>query len=92
MKILYCALAVDIGGAHGGATHVAEVANGLAALGHDLWVIGRGDGPSPAATLRARVTQCSTPPRTFVYPCGDTKIHDTAYIDGLRNDFIAAGV
>lgn len=28
--------------------------------------------------------------RTFAYPCGDTKIHDTAYIDGLRNDFIAA--
>jgi len=28
--------------------------------------------------------------RTFAYPCGDEKIHDTAYIDGLRNDFIAA--
>ena len=28
--------------------------------------------------------------RTFAYPCGDTKIHDTAYIDGLKNDFIAA--
>jgi peptidoglycan/xylan/chitin deacetylase (PgdA/CDA1 family) len=28
--------------------------------------------------------------RTFAYPCGDTKIYDTAYIDGLRNDFIAA--
>lgn len=28
--------------------------------------------------------------RTFAYPCGDTKIHDTSYIDGLRNDFIAA--
>jgi len=28
--------------------------------------------------------------RTFAYPCGDTKIHDTAYLDGLRNDFIAA--
>ncbi|MBD0288635.1 MAG: polysaccharide deacetylase family protein, partial [Flavisolibacter sp.] len=28
--------------------------------------------------------------RTFAYPCGDTKIHDTAYIDPLRNDFIAA--
>ena len=28
--------------------------------------------------------------RTFAYPCGDTKIHDTAYLDGLRNDFVAA--
>ena len=28
--------------------------------------------------------------RTFAYPCGDTKIHDTAYIDPLRNDFVAA--
>lgn len=28
--------------------------------------------------------------RTFAYPCGDTKIHDTSYIDRLRNDFVAA--
>ena len=28
--------------------------------------------------------------RTFAYPCGDTKIHDTSYIDLLRNDFIGA--
>jgi peptidoglycan-N-acetylglucosamine deacetylase len=28
--------------------------------------------------------------RTFAYPCGDTKIHDTSYIDPLRKDFIAA--
>jgi peptidoglycan/xylan/chitin deacetylase (PgdA/CDA1 family) len=28
--------------------------------------------------------------RTFAYPCGDTKIHDTTYIDPLRADFIAA--
>lgn len=28
--------------------------------------------------------------RTFAYPCGDTKLHDTAYIDGLRTDFVAA--
>lgn len=28
--------------------------------------------------------------RTFAFPCGDTKIHDTAYIDGMRNDFVAA--
>ncbi len=28
--------------------------------------------------------------RTFAYPCGDTKIHDTAYIDPLRKEFVAA--
>ncbi len=28
--------------------------------------------------------------RTFAYPCGDMKIHDTAYIDPLKNEFIAA--
>jgi peptidoglycan/xylan/chitin deacetylase (PgdA/CDA1 family) len=28
--------------------------------------------------------------RTFAFPCGDTKIHDTAYMEGLQGDFIAA--
>ncbi|HTQ64754.1 MAG TPA: polysaccharide deacetylase family protein [Puia sp.] len=28
--------------------------------------------------------------RTFAYPCGDIKIHDTVYLDGMKNDFIAA--
>ncbi len=28
--------------------------------------------------------------RTFAYPCGDQKIHDTSYIDPLKNEFIAA--
>lgn len=28
--------------------------------------------------------------RTFAYPCGDMKVNDTAYIDLMRNDFIAA--
>ena len=28
--------------------------------------------------------------RTFAYPCGDMKIHDTLYIDSLKKDFIAA--
>ncbi len=28
--------------------------------------------------------------RTFAYPCGDMKIHDTVYLDGLKNDFAAA--
>lgn len=28
--------------------------------------------------------------RTFAYPCGDTKIGDSSYIDLLKNDFVAA--
>ena len=28
--------------------------------------------------------------RTFAFPCGDNKIHDTAYIDSLRKDFTGA--
>src|SRR5689334_2430818 len=28
--------------------------------------------------------------RTFAFPCGDNKVHDTAYIDSMHNDFIAA--
>jgi sialate O-acetylesterase len=28
--------------------------------------------------------------RTFAYPCGDMKIGDTAYIDSMKNDFVAA--
>jgi peptidoglycan/xylan/chitin deacetylase (PgdA/CDA1 family) len=28
--------------------------------------------------------------RTFASPCGDTKIGDTAYLDGLKNEFVAA--
>lgn len=28
--------------------------------------------------------------RTFAYPCGDTKILDSLYINGLKNDFVAA--
>ena len=28
--------------------------------------------------------------RTFAYPCGDMQIHDTTYMDSMRNDFIAA--
>lgn len=28
--------------------------------------------------------------RTFAYPCGDTKIGDTAYIDPLKKEFVAA--
>lgn len=28
--------------------------------------------------------------RTFAYPCGDTKIGDTSYIDPVKKDFVAA--
>lgn len=28
--------------------------------------------------------------RTFAYPCGDTKIHDSSYIEPLKGDFLAA--
>lgn len=28
--------------------------------------------------------------RTFAFPCGDEKIHDTTYFDYLKNDFVAA--
>ncbi len=63
MKILYCALAIDLGGTHGGATHATEVTNGLANLGHDLWLIGRGNAPQEHAQINGRVTRVSTPPK-----------------------------
>ena len=28
--------------------------------------------------------------RTFAYPCGDTKIGDSSYLDPIKNDFVAA--
>ena len=28
--------------------------------------------------------------RTFAFPCGDAKINDTAYFEGLKKDFVAA--
>jgi peptidoglycan-N-acetylglucosamine deacetylase len=28
--------------------------------------------------------------RTFAYPCGDMKIHDTLYLEPVKNEFIAA--
>lgn len=28
--------------------------------------------------------------RTFAFPCGDAKINDTNYIEGLKNEFVAA--
>lgn len=64
MKLLYCALAIDIDGTHGGATHVAEVTDGLAALGHDVWVIARGTATShQRERLHARVTLLNSTPK-----------------------------
>ncbi|MFD2999366.1 polysaccharide deacetylase family protein [Pontibacter toksunensis] len=28
--------------------------------------------------------------RTFAYPCGDTKVGDVSYVDGIKGDFVAA--
>ena len=28
--------------------------------------------------------------RTFAFPCGDMKVNDTPYIDGMKNEFVAA--
>jgi glycosyltransferase involved in cell wall biosynthesis len=49
MKILYAALDQRVPGTVGGSVHVAAVAEGLAALGHDVHVIASpGDGPFPS--------------------------------------------
>lgn len=62
MKILYCALAIDITGAHGGATHVREVTSGLAARGHEVWLVTRGAAARRGVgDSRARVTCLSVP-------------------------------
>ena len=48
MRILYAATDQRVPGAVGGSVHVAAVAAGLAALGHDVHVlVTRGDGPFP---------------------------------------------
>ena len=48
MRILYCALDQHVPGTLGGSVHVQAVADGLAALGHEVHTItGRGDGPRP---------------------------------------------
>ena len=64
MKVLYCALAIDLGGTHGGATHATEVTNGLADLGHDVWLIGGGHTLlRDDARICGRVTRVPTPPK-----------------------------
>lgn len=48
MRILYSALDQRVPGTKGGSVHVASVAEGLAALGHDVHVLAaRGEGPLP---------------------------------------------
>ena len=48
MRILYSAIDQRVPGTKGGSVHVTGVANGLAALGHDVHVlVSPGDGPFP---------------------------------------------
>ena len=48
MRVLYVAPDQQVPGCHGGSVHVAGVAAGLAALGHDVHVVAAaGDGPFP---------------------------------------------
>ena len=52
MRILYCAIDQRVPGTLGGSTHVRAVAEGLAALGHDVHaLVGRGDGPFPEGAV-----------------------------------------
>jgi glycosyltransferase involved in cell wall biosynthesis len=53
MRILYCALDQTVPGTKGGSVHVTAVADGLAALGHEVHVLTtRGEGPFPAGGVR----------------------------------------
>ena len=52
MKILYAAIDQLVPGTTGGSTHVTAVAEGLAALGHEVHVlVGPGDGPFPPGAV-----------------------------------------
>ena len=53
MRILYSAIDQVVPGTKGGSVHVASVAEGLAALGHEVHVlVTPGDGPFPAGPVR----------------------------------------
>jgi len=53
MRILYCAIDQTIPGTTGGSVHVTAVAEGLAALGHEVHVLATpGAAPFPAGTVR----------------------------------------
>ena len=52
MRILYAAIDQTVPGTKGGSVHVAAVAEGLAALGHDMHVlVGAGHGPFPGGSV-----------------------------------------
>jgi glycosyltransferase involved in cell wall biosynthesis len=53
MRILYAAIDQRVPSAHGGAVHVTAVAQGLAALGHEVHVLASpGDEPFPSGSVR----------------------------------------
>jgi glycosyltransferase involved in cell wall biosynthesis len=52
MRILYCALDQAVPGTTGGSVHVAAVAEGLAALGHEVHALVTPGGPFPAGAVR----------------------------------------
>jgi glycosyltransferase involved in cell wall biosynthesis len=66
MKILYCAIDQRVPAAHGGSVHVTAVANGLAALGHQVRAL---VSPGDAAPPRGSVSWVGLPP-----PLGDRRL------------------
>lgn len=53
MRILYCAIDQTVPGTTGGSVHVTSVADGLAALGHEVHVLTTpGNGPFPAGRVQ----------------------------------------
>ena len=46
MRVLYCAIDQTVPGTNGGSVHVTAVAEGLAALGHEVHVANDGLHPS----------------------------------------------
>jgi glycosyltransferase involved in cell wall biosynthesis len=52
VKVLYVAIDQTVPGTTGGSVHVTSVADGLAAIGHEVHVLAdRGDGPFPAGPV-----------------------------------------
>ena len=69
MRILYCALDQRVPGTLGGSVHVQAVAEGLAALGHEVHTItGGGDGPV-ATRARCTGTRCARRPAALSFAC-----------------------
>src|SRR5512147_2337894 len=53
MRILYCAIDQRVPGTKGGSVHVMAVAQGLAALGHEVHaLVTPGAGPFPSGSVR----------------------------------------